>query len=93
MKDYYTIKKVEPKNNELRDIHEDMIGSRCYIVCLDTGKRAVLKCDMPYDPGKFHTVTTSIVESWWANDATGSVVTIETMNTVYVLEALKEKIK
>lgn len=81
---YYIFKTIIPNDGELKEIHKELLGRRCYIVELEAGKRAIIRYEPDYDPGDFHLVSTSIVKNY--TDDNG-VCTIWTENTTYYLEA------
>lgn len=80
---FYTIKAVKPKDGVMREIHEDVLGRRCYILFLQIGHRGILKYEPEYDPGCYHSLHTSTVKKVTHGD---NGVEVETRNTVYVLE-------
>lgn len=85
----YIIKEVSPKNGEMRDIHKEVLGRRCYIITLQKNWRGLIKFEPSYAPGELHRLLTStIMEIIEAED--GSRITIETANTNYVLERIRE---
>lgn len=86
---FYIIKSVTPKDGVMREIHEEVLGRKCFILSAELGERGWIKFEPSYDPGCFHRLHTSAVlkctkaedESW---------VEIETINTTYRLERLEE---
>ncbi len=83
----YIMKEVIPRNGVMRDIHEEVLGRRCYILALDKGERGFIKFEPSYDIGNFHRLHTSLVRGWEESED-GSVITIETENTTYVMERI-----
>lgn len=85
---YFIIKKVTPKDGVVREIHEEVLGRRCYILDLQIGQRGWIKFEPSYDPGCFHRLHTSTVVSYKMADDE-SWAEIETINTTYRLERLE----
>ena len=88
---YYIIKDIRAKNGELKDVHKNMIGRRAYFLFPDTienGYSVLLKVDVLDKMGVegMHTIRTTNVLSHSGEPGDDSV-TIETLNTVYVMEA------
>lgn len=83
----YIMKEVIPRNGRMRDIHEEVLGCRCYIIALEKGERGFIKFEPRYDYGHFHRLHTSLVRDWTESDDCRRV-TVETENTTYVMEAL-----
>lgn len=83
----YVMKDVIPKSGILRDIHKEVLGCRCYIVALEKGKRGFIKFEPRYDPDSFHRLHTSVIQDWKESED-GSIITIETENTTYVMECI-----
>lgn len=83
----YIIKDVIPKNGIMRDIHEEVLGRRCYIIYAEAGNRGLLKYLPDYDDTyhRLHTSTIVMVDDK-SND--GEVI-IETVNTIYRLSEIK----
>lgn len=87
----YVIRKVIPKNGKLREIHEEVLGRRCYIVALERNQRGFIKFEPSYDPGRLHRLHTStVMEITEAED--GARISIETANTTYLLERIEGSI-
>lgn len=85
----YVIREVIPKNGKMLEIHEEVLGRRCYILALEKNQRGFIKFEPSYDPGRLHRLHTStVMEITEADD--GSQISIETANTTYVLERIKE---
>lgn len=85
----YVIKEVIPKNGRMREIHEEVLGRHCYILALEKNQRGFIKFEPSYDPGRLHRLHTStVMDIIEAED--GSQISIETANTTYVLERIKE---
>lgn len=88
----YIIADIRPRDGELTELHQNILGRRCRIVELEPGKRCLLYCDVRDDPGHPHRISTSVVTRSEAQD-NGDRVEIQTMNTTYVLcvaESLSE---
>jgi len=83
----YVFKEVKPKDGVMKEIHEEVLGCRCYIVDLQKNWRGLIKFEPRYDPGCFHRLSTSPVIDW-SESEDGSQLTIETENTVYILDAI-----
>lgn len=80
----FTMKRVEPKDGIMRDVHEDVLGRPCYIAYLRVNEQGVISYLPDWDE-KYHSLRTSTVENFThSND--GNCVFIETRNTVYTLE-------
>lgn len=85
----YVIREVIPKKGKMLEIHEEVLGRRCYILALEKNQRGFIKFEPSYDPGRLHRLHTStVMEITEADD--GSQISIETANTTYVLERIKE---
>lgn len=81
----YTVTEIKEKGNiSNRELHEEMIDCPAYPLFLKVGERGWIMCKPSYDT-KFHRVHTSTIQSCssWGNGEDS--VTIETMNTIYVL--------
>lgn len=83
----YVFKEVKPKDGVMKEIHEEVLGRRCYIIALEKGQRGFIKFEPEYDMGRFHRLHTSVVIDW-SESEDGSQLSIETANTVYVLERI-----
>ena len=82
----YIFKEVKPKESTpYNSLHEEVLRRPCYVVHLEIGERALINYEPDYDPGHYHSLHTSIVENYMTHNGEESV-TIETQNTVYVLE-------
>lgn len=85
----YVIKEVIPKSGKMLEIHEEVLGRRCYILALEKNQRGFIKFEPSYDPGRLHRLHTStVMDITEAED--GSQISIETANTTYVLERIRE---
>lgn len=85
----YVIKEVIPKSGKMREIHEEVLGRRCYILALEKNQRGLIKFEPSYDPGRLHRLHTSTVIDIIESED-GSRVSIETVNTIYVLERIRD---
>ena len=84
--DRYIFKEVNPKEGTpYNSLHEEVLGRPCYVAHLEIGERALINYEPDYDPGCYHSLHTSIVENYMTHSGEESV-TIETQNTIYVLE-------
>lgn len=83
----YIIKDVAPKNGVMRDIHDEVLGRRCYIVSAEVGSRGLLKYLPDYDD-RYHRLCTSTVVIVDDKTHEGEVI-IETANTIYKLSEIK----
>lgn len=81
----YVFREVKPKDGVMKEIHEEVLGRRCYIIALERGQRGFIKFEPDYDMGRFHRLHTSAVVDWTESED-GKLLTIETANTTYVLE-------
>ncbi len=86
--DYY-FKEVKPFVRE-RYIHSEVRGRPCHVIHLEIGDSASIAFEPEYDIGRFHTVHTSPVVNYMTHNAEEAV-TIETQNTIYVLEKIELK--
>lgn len=79
----YIIATVNSKKDTANPIHDEVIGRVAYPLYLQKGERGYI-CFME-DDEKFHRLHTSMIEDFtsWGNGE--ETVTIETMNTKYVL--------
>lgn len=84
--DYY-FKEVNPMSHE-RYIHSEVRGKPCHIIHLKVGDRASIVVELKHNSGCFHTLHTSTVANYMIHNA-GRTVTIETQNTIYVLEKIE----
>lgn len=85
----YVIKEVIPKSGKMLEIHEEVLGRRCYILALEKNQRGFIKFEPSYDPGRLHRLHTSTVMDIIETED-GSQISIETANTTYVLERITE---
>lgn len=83
----YVFKEVKPKDGVMKEIHQDVLGRRCYIIALEKGQRGFIKFEPEYDMGRFHRLHTSTVVDWSESEG-GKILSIETVNTTYVLERI-----
>lgn len=83
----YIIKDIIPKNGIMRDIHEEVLGRRCYIASAEVGNRGLLKYLPDYDD-RYHGLHTSTIVMVDDKTHEGEVV-IETANTIYKLSEVK----
>lgn len=84
----YIIKDVIPKNGIMRDIHEEVLGRRCYIISAEVGCRGLLKYLPDYDD-RYHRLHTSTIVSV-KDGKSGDEVIIETVNTIYRLSEIRQ---
>ena len=82
MLEFYKVSEVVPKSGFMRDVHYEVLGSRCYILELNVGNRGYIKFYDKYDMC-YHTLHTSTVQS--VDTAENGDITIITRNTKYVL--------
>lgn len=82
----FVIKTVTPKSGVMRSIHEEVLGRKCRILDVQVGLRGWLELEWP-DPYVLHTSIVLGIKR--AED--DSWVEIETKNTFYRLEKLKEE--
>lgn len=87
---YHIIHEIIPVQGELREIHESMLGKRCYPIITEVGFPGYIKVDvgdtMDAELGCFHTITTTRIESMdgsWDDPE----FSITTKNTKYVFKA------
>lgn len=83
----YIIKDVTPKNGIMRDVHEEVLGRRCYIVSAKVGDSGLLKYLPDYDD-RYHSLRTSAIVTVDDRTHDGETV-IETVNTIYRLLEIK----
>ena len=79
----YIIKEITAKNGSLRQLHNDAMGTECFIADLEKGHRSLLRYKPEYDD-RYHRLHTSLVLDIKTSDGENDVV-IETLNTVYHL--------
>lgn len=78
----YIISDVSPKNGKMRNIHEEVLGRKCYIVDIENGHRGLIKYLPDYDD-HYHRLNTSTVLD--VTTTTDGNMVIETENTFYHL--------
>lgn len=85
----YTITEIKSKNGTHNDLHDEVIGCPAYPLYLSESERGYI-CVIPNYDNRYHRIHTSAVisASPWGHGE--SVVTIETMNTIYVLTKREE---
>lgn len=81
----YKIIEIRPTGGSLRYVHSTIINRKCEIVEAIVGKRGMLRVDVGDDVVGPHRILLSIIKS--VTEATsGTTITIETENSVYILE-------
>lgn len=80
----YLIKSIEPKNEfVVNKYYAAIVGRECDVLHVMKGTGAVLRIDMPYDPGYPHRFyTTPVRDNRIEEDGT---IVFETENSVYTL--------
>lgn len=86
MNSNYIITAIDPLNGKHNFYHDEMRGSIATIVSMEIGDGAVIRYIPDFDSCP-HYVTTTTVKSVKEKDGT---LTIETNNTVYTLQTVKE---
>lgn len=86
MNNRYIIAAIDPQNGKHNFYHDEMRGSIATIVSAEVGDGAIIRYIPEYDD-RYHHVTTSTVKSAEEKDG---VLVIETSNTIYTLQAIKE---
>lgn len=85
----YVIKEVIPRSGKMLKIHRGVLESHCYILALEKNQQGFIVFEPRYDPGRMHRLQTStVIDIAEAED--GSRICIETANTTYVLERVRE---
>lgn len=84
----YIITDIRPRDGELTELHQNILGSRCRIVELEPGKRCLLYCNVRNDTDHPHRISTSVVTRSETQD-NGNRVEIQTLHTTYILTKLK----
>lgn len=83
----YRIKKIEPKSGVLKDVHKRALGKKCRVLELTKGHSAILQYELDEDMDAFRNFYTSRVLNV-TQDC--DMVIIETVNTLYLLEELRD---
>lgn len=83
----YRIKKIETKSGVLKDVHKRALGKKCRVLELTKGHSAILQYELDEDMDAFRNLYTSGVLDV-KQDC--DMVIIETVNTFYWLEELRD---
>jgi len=84
----YKIIEIQPTNGSLQYVHSTIENRECEIVEITVGERGMLRVDVGDEIIGPHRILLSIIKSV-TESPDGKTITIETENTVYVLERIE----